>query len=130
MIRSTIEIMKLSTFLVMSAAVTLFPPLPEAERDLSWPANTISAHAIVSQSYNHSIHLLRLDNADPVQLRQHASILINDAIPLLQALANDDQNPLPIDWLKKCAKELGKIVSELLVAAQRSLVQYVIEFNF
>lgn len=82
---------------------------------------------MISQSYEHSSRLLRLDSADPIQLQQHAFILINDSIPLLQALANETQTPLPVDWIKQSAKELGKIVTELLAAVQSPSAWYVIE---
>jgi hypothetical protein len=96
-----------------------FPSLPVVEHGHPWPVNIEAAHAIMSDSYAHISAILQQENFDPVRLNHHASTIINDTIPILEALENDHDLLLPQNWFASCATALAELLVDVLRAAER-----------
>jgi len=75
------------------------------------PHHTVQrAYQVISETYQNSMHLLYLEDADPLRLRFHLTRLQERVFPLFMALSAEG---LPVDWLDAGAHVLGKLLLEL-----------------
>jgi hypothetical protein len=81
-----------------------FPPLPDPA-GVSWPADVVTAYAIISNAYKHAHQLLQRDRLDATQLRIHLERILNEIVPLFDVLGPEVDDHA---WQGEC--------SELLVA--------------
>ena len=84
--------------------------LPVRDSNEPWPSATQAAYGIINQSFVTISQILLREDADPLWLNHHASVLINDTLPLLQALEKDSNAPLPHDWLDSCAEACRRCI--------------------
>ncbi|KAI6012260.1 hypothetical protein PISMIDRAFT_25874 [Pisolithus microcarpus 441] len=87
-------------------SLALFPCCVSAS---SWPANVLTAHDMLSDIYYHALQVLNQEDADPLQLIFHLGAIDSDAIPLLQAIADDPVGNELQDWLKHTVALMGNI---------------------
>ena len=71
--------------------------------------------------------ILLQEDADPLWLNHHASVLINNTLSLLQALEKYSAAPLPHNWLDSCAEALGKLVVNVLKSAEHTTGKYIVD---
>ena len=122
----------------------LFPSLPDRLGDnLQWSACVQRAHELLKSTYDHAVHVLLADSANPTQIAFHIDQIKAEAIPLLMDLtppaANhgedlnlDDssdciqEDELPAAaWLENVTKLLGDTVCMLKSLAKNLDNQYV-----
>jgi len=92
-----------------------FPQLPPHEG--TWSASIRTAHAHLENTYNHAIHVLLADGADPTRIAFHIDRITSEALPIVLELASESQHAegigLPGEWLENIAELLGNAVSDL-----------------
>jgi hypothetical protein len=71
-----------------------FPDLPDLGHN-SRPANVEAAYAIIRKTYQRISVIINQEDLDPVQLNHHASTLIHNTIPILEALECDEGSDIP-----------------------------------
>ncbi|KAI6035713.1 hypothetical protein EDC04DRAFT_2897736 [Pisolithus marmoratus] len=87
-------------------SLALFPHCVGAS---SWPVDVLTAHDRLSDIYYHALRVLNQEDADPLQLTFHMGAIDDDAIPLLQAIADDPIGNELQDWLKDTVVLMGNI---------------------
>ena len=87
-----------------------FPDLPQPLTPLAWSSNIRQAHQSISNTYSSSLEVIRQDDSDPLRLRFHENRLLNEIFPLLVALEEQQEQPLPSGWLELAAKALAALV--------------------
>ncbi|KAG0707407.1 hypothetical protein DFH29DRAFT_27139 [Suillus ampliporus] len=96
-----------------------FPALPPHHRAQGhWSQNIRKAHDIVSDTYNHATRVLRQEDHDPLRLQIIAEKIINDSLPVLEALDSEIQDA---SWTDKCAEALATTVVELRQASEAAV---------
>ena len=113
--------------IVYSTGQTMLPGLPVRDSNEPWPSATQAAYGIINQSFVTISQILLQEDPDPLRLNYHASVLINDTLPLLQALERNSAAPLPHDWLDSCAEALGKLVVDVLKSAEHTTGKYIVD---
>lgn len=101
-----------------------FPVLPEADINSPWSSAAHKAYHIMRDTYNHISQVLRQQDPDPIRLNQHTSTIINDILPILEALESDLINPMPTEWLESCAVVLGHLLVDTISAAELADEKY------
>ena len=92
-------------------------PLPQLpESNPPWPPHVYQAYGLVQTSYDSISRILRQEEADPTRLNYHADKLVNETLPLLEAVEADIGAQLPSEWLEACATQLGELVVGVLAA--------------
>ena len=93
------------------------PPIPQQLSSLFTPT-TENAYAIIAQDYQQSCSILFQSDNDPPRLLLHCTKILDNTIPLLQALIQDTSiSPLAHGFLQECLRSL----CELVLALDRSL---------
>jgi hypothetical protein len=106
-------------------ALAQFPSLPGPGPPNQWGYNVIRAHDIISQSYSHSVHVLRREDGDPLRLRYHVQRLQTHIYPIFKQMQHTN---LPPTWLEESAHRLGRLLVELEIAADGADAKYVWHF--
>ena len=105
------------------ALVSLLPPLP-THTGSHCPAEIITAHQQLEEAFSSSLAVLRLDECDPIRIGHryhHAKAFM---LPLLKALASQDDFPLPLAY-NQCLKEaVVGMVERLEHLYRQSLKRY------
>jgi len=91
-----------------------FPPLPEHPENDVWSANTLEAHGILLNSYNHGLRALHAGDNDPHRLRIHSDRILNRMLPILEAL---EAELLNYTWVREVAQALAALAVSLERAA-------------
>ncbi|KAL1948877.1 hypothetical protein VTO73DRAFT_10683 [Trametes versicolor] len=90
------------------------PPLPARPNNAAWPNAVTKAYDIISSAYDGSSQLLRLEDGDPIRLRQHSERLTHRVLPVLKALTVELQDKR---WTFVSMAAFDSLVSELNYAA-------------
>lgn len=94
-----------------------FPTLPSRPDSAAWSPNVQTAHGLLLDTY-HRAHAVLRQEADSVRLRYHIDTLLNDTLPVLEAMEEDaQQEGLSRNWLHSAAEALGLLVTHLQTAA-------------
>lgn len=95
-----------------------FPALPPRTQELQWSRNIREAHDIICNTYNHATQVLRQEDQDPLRLQIIVEKILNDALPVLEALDIEIQD---VTWTDKSVQALATTVVELRHAAQMAI---------
>lgn len=101
------------------------PPLPTLP-GTPCPAEIITAHQQLQNAFTASFAALQLDEADSVRLGhccQHAKTFI---LPLFNAMAGQDDFPLPLCYVQLLREMVTDLVEQLETAYCRSQQRYAI----
>jgi len=101
------------------------PPLPILP-GTPCPADIVMAHQQLQNAFTSSLAALRLDEADPIRLGhrfQHAKAFI---LPLVNAMAGQDDFPLPLRYVQLLKEMTTDLVERLETAHRHSLQRYAI----
>ena len=105
------------------ALASAIPPLPILP-GIPCPADIITAHQQLQKAFSSSLAALRLDECDPTQLGhcyQHAKTFM---LPLLKAMASQDDFPLPLRYVQLLREAVVGLMERLEDSHQRSLKRY------
>lgn len=102
------------------------PPLPARPDNAAWPDAVTKACDIVSSAYDGSNQLLRLEDGDPIRLRQHSERLTRRVVPVLNALGAELRNN---GWSDTSVAAFNSLVSELNYAATSPDQVYVASYH-
>jgi hypothetical protein len=100
-----------------------FVDLPEHPDIIHWPANVITAHAIISNAYHHASQLLRQDDMDPLRLQIHIERLRNRIVPIFDVLVPEIHDN---EWAYTGANLLAYLILELESALEKADSVYVL----
>ena len=95
------------------------PPLPTLP-GTPCPAEIIIAYQQLQNAYTSSYAALQLDEADPMRLGhrcRHTKALV---LPLITAMANQDDFPLPLHYVQQLKEMVVGLVAQLEAAYCRS----------
>lgn len=96
----------------MDALPSLFPPLPPCPSESGlWEPSVRESRDRIATEYERIHMLLQQEGCDPLQISYHIDNVVNDSVPLLEAMELDEQ--VPIEWLHTGAKLLGEVVCRL-----------------
>jgi hypothetical protein len=91
-----------------------FPSLPQPSAEQSpWSASLFCAHKQLSAACANADTLLAQDDCEPLRFKIHIDKLINDCLPLLEAMELMQTDSLPRDWIERAVKALAEWVVEL-----------------
>ena len=88
------------------------------------PAEIITAYQQLQDAFSASLAVLRLDECDPIRIGhryQHAKTFM---LPLLKALAGQDDFPLPLAYTQRLREAVVGVVERLEHLHQQSLKRY------
>ena len=91
-----------------------FPALPDTPVHFQWSADVLQAHRIILSTYDRASTLLRQEEADPLRLRVHTDQILQNMVPILDALVPEVGDHI---WIEKCAETLGALAVDLERAA-------------
>ena len=103
--------------------VSSLPPLP-THMGIPCPAEIITAYQQLRDVFSSSLAVLRLDECDPIRIGhryQHAKMFM---LPLLKALAGQDDFPLPLAYVQHLREAVVSVVERLEHLYQQSLKRY------
>lgn len=103
-----------------------FLDFPEVE-EVVWSANFRQAHQVIATAYTTAVSVIRLDDSDPLRLQFHVDRLLNDICPLLVALEEDGEDPVPEDWLIAGSTLLAAAIGHLQLAIENAQGMCVIQ---
>ncbi|KAM5543959.1 hypothetical protein V8D89_002576 [Ganoderma adspersum] len=88
-----------------------FPELPPHPTGDTWSSVIYEAHGVLSTAYHDSAALLHFEDGNPIRLHLHATQILKQKVPILQALEQEVSNPA---WITSCTEALGILARELL----------------
>lgn len=91
------------------------PSLPDRASGNPWSDLIHQAYGVITEAYNQSKQLLRLEDGDPIRLRLHSERLSIRIWSVLQQLAGEIQDD---GWRQECEAALAALIDELDQAAQ------------
>jgi hypothetical protein len=100
-----------------------WPVLPYSPN--GWSANVLLADQLLRNAFEHTSHLLRQEDGDPIRLNLASDGLANDMVPILEQM---EKEGIPHDFMHTCAHALGCLVFELRMASTAAEGMYV-SFN-
>lgn len=104
-----------STTMATREPPLVFPALPNPlDNELHWTANIVTAHGILSNTYEQATRLLRQEDGDALRLRIHSERIFRRMIPILQAMDPEVNDP---EWVSDCAHALAGVMAQLETAA-------------
>jgi len=94
---------------------THFPDLPApAVHKAPWGPNVCKAHTIISDTFSRAIQLLCQEDGDTLRLRIHSEKILQQIVPLLEALGPEVHN---FTWIAECTHTLASVMVALEAAA-------------
>lgn len=107
-----------------NALPSQFLDLPAVE-NVIWSANFRQAHAAIRSAYCSAVAILYREDSDPLRLRFHLDRLLDEVFPILVAIEEQAENPVPGEWLAAAAGMLSATVAQLHSALRNTNEQYV-----
>jgi hypothetical protein len=106
------------------------PILPHRPDGTQWSLNVYNAYQIASDLFRHASQALQLEDSEVQRLSFHIDSLIDDCVPILEALeAHADVEGLPICWLHSCAEAVGNVLVNLTQARSRAVCRSIPDAN-
>lgn len=94
----------------MDSRSNRFLSLPLHPEQRLWSANVQKAHQLISETYNHATLVLRQENHDPLRLHSLAKKIVDDSLPLLEALHLEIAD---VEWAEVAAEALARTLVDL-----------------
>ena len=104
------------------------PPLP-ASTTQPWAAEIIQAHHGLSSSFGIAYRALNLDESDPIRLGHHLKQAETFMSSIVNALALQEHNPLPTDYLESLQGAVELLVDGLKDALSQATLALVIHYT-
>ena len=101
------------------------PPLPILSRT-PCPAEVVTAHQQLQDAFASSFSALRLDEADPIRLGHRYQHVKTFVLPLVNAMASQDDFPLPLRYIQILREMVTDLMERLETAHCHSLQRYAI----
>lgn len=106
-----------------------FPPLPPSTTQ-PWSAEIIQAHRGLVSSFGISYRALNLDESDPIRLGHHLKQAETFMSSIVNALALQANNPLPIQYIQDMRAAVELLVDGLKDAFNQATSTYVIGYIY
>jgi hypothetical protein len=98
------------------------PVLPHRSDGTQWSLNVCNAYRIASDLFRNASQALQLEDSEVQRLSFHIDSLVNDCVPLLEALeVHADVEGMSIPWLHSCAEAVGNVLLNLTQARSRAV---------
>ncbi|KAF8577466.1 hypothetical protein K439DRAFT_1533338 [Ramaria rubella] len=110
------------------SSLSTLPP-PSADQD-QWSANMFCAHERIANACMHADTLLERDDSEPLRFKISMEKLMNECLPLLEAMETSEYDLLGRDWIEEAVASLGQCVMQLYsarLAASEQEMQKVLE---
>lgn len=98
-----------------------FPELPSRPGPVPWPADVVDGHNTLKKAHEAASRVLVLDESDPIQLRHHEKQIKGVMLSTLQALAANENPPLPERYIEDIANLIRKLAGSMSIALNSSL---------
>jgi hypothetical protein len=87
-----------------------------------WSPNVRNAYRIASDLFRNASQALQLEDSEVQRLSFHIDSLVNDCVPLLEALEElADVEGVPIPWLHSCMQAVGNVLVNLTQAQSHAV---------
>ncbi|KAL1675734.1 hypothetical protein EV122DRAFT_280733 [Schizophyllum commune] len=79
----------------------------------AWPGPVHTAFQLLEDTYNRISMVLEQEDIDPVCAQIHVSTIIDESLPLLDAIEEEMEGEFPLEWFQ----ETAQLFAELLIAS-------------
>jgi hypothetical protein len=86
------------------------PTLPPEIGHRPWSANVCEAHRRLVSFFNSARSALNVDESDPIRLKFHLDRAVNVMVPIINALGQRHDDPLPVYYIQSLVSAVGALV--------------------
>jgi hypothetical protein len=93
-------------------------PLPPLPTNQQWSHDVVTSTRILFDIYENTKNALK-QQPDRHRVLTHTGLIMETALPLLDALADSPDN-IPTVWLESCTRKFGVLIAHLQAAEQEA----------
>jgi hypothetical protein len=86
------------------------PTLPPGVGHRPWPADVYEGQQRLASLFISAQRALNLDESDAIRLKFHLDWAVNVMVPIVNALGQRHEDPLPADYVQSLARGVGALV--------------------